>query len=145
DTMFAFHSAYMLKHDEHQLFEYVPWDEATIISTLRDEYDWELAPDTVSTWRIGDGTAAFYNYIYYNVAGFTENDAFRSNQIREGAITREAALKLVAAENEPRWDALKWYASTIGFSLDNALQVIAAMPRLWTGEAASAMHPLAPA
>jgi asparagine synthetase B (glutamine-hydrolysing) len=139
DTLFAFHSAYLLKHDELQLYDYVSWNEEEIIGTLRDEYDWELAPDTVSTWRIGDGTAAFYNYIYYNVAGFTENDAFRSNQIREGAITREAALKRVAAENEPRWDALKWYASTIGFSLDNALQVIAAMPRLWAGEAASAI------
>ena len=131
DAVFAFHSAYMLKHDELQLFEYAPWDEATIIGTLRDEYDWELAPDTVSTWRIGDGTAAFYNYIYYNVAGFTENDTFRSNQIRQGAITREQALKLVEVENQPRWESLQWYASTIGFSLDDALQVIAAMPRLW--------------
>ena len=131
DTVFAFHSAYMLKHDETQLFEYAPWDEATIVGTLRDEYDWELAPDTVSTWRIGDGTAAFYNYIYYNVAGFTENDTFRSNQIRQGAIAREQALKLIEVENQPRWESLQWYASTIGFSLDDALQVIAAMPRLW--------------
>jgi hypothetical protein len=98
---------------------------------LRDVYDWELAPDTVSTWRIGDGTAAFYNYIYYNVAGFTENDTFRSNQIRQGAIAREQALKLIEVENQPRWESLQWYAATIGFSLDDALQVIAAMPRLW--------------
>jgi glutamine---fructose-6-phosphate transaminase (isomerizing) len=131
DTVFAFHSAYFLPHDELQLYDYVPWNEADIIRLLRSEYDWELAPDTVSSWRIGDGTAAFYNYIYYNVAGFTENDTFRSNQIREGAITRERALELVAAENEPRWESLQWYASTIGFSLDDALQVIAAMPRLW--------------
>jgi glutamine---fructose-6-phosphate transaminase (isomerizing) len=131
DTVFAFHSAYFLKHDEQQLFNYVPWDEERIIRLLREEYDWELAPDTVSSWRIGDGTAAFYNYIYYNVAGFTENDTFRSNQIREGAITRERALALVAVENEPRWESMQWYAGTIGFSLDDALQVIAAMPRLW--------------
>jgi glutamine---fructose-6-phosphate transaminase (isomerizing) len=131
DTVFAFHSAYFLKHDELQLYDYVPWDETEIIGLLRSEYDWELAPDTVSSWRIGDGTAAFYNYIYYNVAGFTENDTFRSNQIREGAITRERALELVATENEPRWESLQWYAGTIGFSLDDALQVIAAMPRLW--------------
>ena len=131
DTVFAFHSAYFLKHDELQLYDYVKWDEAEIIGLLREEYDWELAPDTVSSWRIGDGTAAFYNYIYYNVAGFTENDTFRSNQIREGAITRERALELVAVENEPRWESLQWYAGTIGFSLDDALQVIAAMPRLW--------------
>jgi len=142
DTIFAFHSAYMLKHDETQLFEYAPWDEETIITTLRNAYDWELAPDTVSTWRIGDGTAAFYNYIYYNVAGFTENDTFRSNQIREGAITREQALKLVEVENQPRWESLQWYASTIGFSLDDALQVIAAMPRLWERRPQDRTQPL---
>ena len=31
-----------------------------------------------------DGTAGFYNYVYHTVAGFTEHDTFRSNQIREG-------------------------------------------------------------
>jgi glutamine---fructose-6-phosphate transaminase (isomerizing) len=131
DTIFAFHSAYFMKHNSLQLYDYVPWNEAEIVALLRKEYDWELAPDTGSSWRIGDGTTPFYNYIYYNVAGFTENDTFRSNQIREGAITRERALELVAVENEPRWESLQWYAGTIGFSLDDALQVIAAMPRLW--------------
>ena len=42
-----------------------------------------------------DGTAAFYNYIYYTVAGFTENDAFRSNQIRAGVLNRSEAARLV--------------------------------------------------
>ena len=30
-------------------------------------YNWELAPDTAAR-RIGDGTAAFYNYIYYGAS-----------------------------------------------------------------------------
>ena len=57
------------------------WDEK-INETLINNYDWETAQDTSTTWRIGDGTAAMYNYIYYKVAGFTEHDTFRSNQIR---------------------------------------------------------------
>jgi glucosamine--fructose-6-phosphate aminotransferase (isomerizing) len=65
------------------------------------EYDWEKAPDTNTTWRIGDGTAAFYNYVYYTVTGFTEHDTFRSNQIREGDLNREEALALVEDENRP--------------------------------------------
>jgi hypothetical protein len=55
----------------------------------------------------------------------------RSNQIRQGVMTRERALELVKQENEPRWDSLQWYANTIGFSLNDALQVISGMPRLW--------------
>ena len=80
------------KSDYFHLYDYWKWDENLINETLINQYDWELAPDTSTTWRIGDGTAAFYNYIYYKLAGFTEHDTFRSNQIREGDITREDAL-----------------------------------------------------
>jgi glutamine---fructose-6-phosphate transaminase (isomerizing) len=131
DTLSAFHSAYLRPHNQYQLFNYAPWDEDRLVDVLRTQYDWELSPETTSTWRIGDGTAAFYNYIYYTIAGFTENDALRSNQIRQGTISREKALELVARENEPRWDSLQWYASTIGFSLGEALQVINMAPRLY--------------
>ena len=134
DTASAFHSAYFRAHTQIQLFDYVPWVEDDLVGVLRSEYDWELDPETTSTWRIGDGTAAFYNYIYYTIAGFTENDALRSNQIREGVITREKALELVARENQPRWTSLQWYANTIGFSLSEALQVINTAPRLYQSD-----------
>jgi glucosamine--fructose-6-phosphate aminotransferase (isomerizing) len=131
DTIAAFYASYFLKHPQLQLYDYATWEEDELVKVLRTEYDWELSPDTTSTWRIGDGTAAFYNYIYYTVAGFTENDALRSNQIREGVIDRDLALRLAEKENEPRWDSMRWYANTIGFSLNDALQVINSMPRLY--------------
>lgn len=131
DTMSAFYSSYFLDHPQIQLFEYAKWDENELVDVLRNEYDWELSPDTTSTWRIGDGTAAFYNYIYYTVAGFTENDALRSNQVREGVLDRASALRLAEQENQPRWESMRWYANTIGFSLNDALQVINSMPRLY--------------
>ena len=56
---------------------------------MLDSYGWERAVDTSSTWRLGDATAPFYNYIYYTVAGFTEHDTFRSNQIREGGNIKD--------------------------------------------------------
>ena len=58
---------------------------------------------------VGDGTTSFYNYIYTLVAGFSENDTFRSNQIREGMIDRQLALNLIYEENKPRYNSLKWY------------------------------------
>ena len=131
DTIGAFYSSYFLRHPQLQLYEYAKWDEAELVHVLRNDYDWELDPETTTTWRIGDGTAAFYNYIYYTVAGFTENDALRSNQIREGVLDRATALTMVARENEPRWEAMRWYANTIGFSLNDALQTINSLPRLF--------------
>lgn len=132
DTAHAFYSTYFLPNDRLLfLFDYVPWDEQVIMSTLREKYDWQRATDTDATWRIGDGTAAFYNYIYYTVAGFTEHDTFRSNQIREGLMTRDAALSLALKENQPRHDALREYSQVIGFDWDEAQRIIDAMPKLY--------------
>ena len=131
DTAWAYFSAFMIPHDYVMLYDYVRWDEKIIDRTLADEYDWEKATDTTSTWRIGDGTAAFYNYIYHTVTGFSEHDTFRSNQIREGMIARDEALRRVRQENQPRWESLKWYSEVIGFDLDEAIATINDIPRLY--------------
>jgi hypothetical protein len=119
------------KTDYYHIFDYWRWDEKTIDGTLINQYDWETAPDTNTTWRIGDGTAAIYNYIYYTVAGFTEHDTFRSNQIREGDLTREEALALVEDENRPRYPNIKWYLDAVGVDFKEAIRVVNAIPRLY--------------
>jgi predicted glutamine amidotransferase len=134
DTWEAFVSFYVLPHDYLNLYDFVRWDEAQIVSTLTQRYDWEAAPDTRTTWRIDDGTAAFYNYIYYKVAGLSEHDTFLSNQIREGALARDEALRRSAELNLPRLDSLRWYCDTIGIDLDYALERINAIPP-WRGGA----------
>ena len=118
------------KIDYYHIFDYWRWDEKIIDDTLLNEYDWERAPDTSTTWRIGDGTAAIYNYIYYTVAGFSEHDTFRSNQIREGDLTREQALVLVDDENRPRYPNLKWYLDAVGLDFAKVIPVINAIPKL---------------
>jgi asparagine synthetase B (glutamine-hydrolysing) len=134
DNLFAFWSSYFIKHDYIFLYRYFDWNENEINKILTTQYNWELEPKYNSTWRIGDGTAAFYNYIYHTVAGFTENETLRSNQIREGVLSRKKALELVEDENRTRWDAMQWYAQTIGFNLSEALRVINNMPKLYTKE-----------
>jgi hypothetical protein len=131
DTLHAYYSSYLLPDAYVYFFQYIPWNEEEIVSLLRREYDWEVATDTNATWRIGDGTAAFYDYIYYTVAGFSEFDTFRSNQIREGLMTREEALWLVNEENIPRYESLEWYAKVVGFDLEEALDVIHGIPKMW--------------
>ena len=131
DTFDAFKSYYLIKHNNINIYDYIKWDEKTIINTLINEYDWETDPGTKATWRIGDGTAAFYNYIYYMVAGFTENDTFRSNQIREGDLTREQALEMVIEENQPRWDSIQWYCKTIGIDFNVSIQRINEIEQLY--------------
>lgn len=118
------------KSDYFHVFDYWRWDEGLIEATL-DGYDWEKAPDTNATWRIGDGTAAFYNYIYYTVAGFTEHDTFRSNQIREGDISREKALELVKDENRPRYQNIKWYLDVLNLDFKDVVEVVNKIPKIY--------------
>lgn len=126
-----YYRSFNKKSDYYHIFDYWRWDESIIDDTLLNEYDWETAPDTSTTWRIGDGTAAIYNYIYYTVAGFSEHDTFRSNQIREGDMTRDQALALVEDENRPRYLNIKWYLDAIGMDFSAVIPVINKIPRLW--------------
>ena len=133
DTIGAFFSSYMMPHDYLYLYHYLRWDEREIMDTLVGQYGWETADDTAATWRIGDGTAAFYNYIYLTVAGFTEMDTFRSHQIRAGALDRETALRRVKEENAPRYKSIKWYLNSIGMDLpfNEVIGTINAIPKLY--------------
>jgi len=131
DTLAAFVSLYHQERDYLYLYDYCPWVEDEVNAVLLNKYEWETASDLETTWRIGDGSAAFYNYIYYTVAGFTEHDTFRSNQIREGHIDREAAWQKVIKENRPRWDALREYTKVINVDFDDLVKVINNLPKLY--------------
>lgn len=125
-----YYRSFTKKSDYFHIFDYWRWDERIIEDTL-DHYDWERAPDTQTTWRIGDGTAAFYNYVYYTVAGFSEHDTFRSNQIREGDLTRAAALELVRIENQPRYPNIKWYLDVLGLDFKSVISTVNSINRLY--------------
>ncbi|MBA3680754.1 MAG: glucosamine 6-phosphate synthetase [Bacteroidetes bacterium] len=132
DSLGSFAVRYLSsKKDYFHLFDYYKWSETEIESVIK-EYNWEKAIDTDSTWRIGDGTVSFYNYIYYTVAGFTENDTFRSNQIREGMITRQEALQKVQAENQVRYETLRWYIEILNLDFKEVIETINKIPKLYS-------------
>jgi glucosamine--fructose-6-phosphate aminotransferase (isomerizing) len=131
DTWNAFWQTFVVNDDFLYLYKYIRWDEKTIVDTIRSEYNWEIETDTTTTWRIGDGTAAFYNYIYQTMAGFTEDDCMLANMVREGDITRDEAMQRSAEYAIPRWRSIREYAQLIGFSAEEALQIINAAPKLY--------------
>jgi glucosamine--fructose-6-phosphate aminotransferase (isomerizing) len=125
DTFGAFLAYYFEpRRDFYFIFDHFIWNEDEVNKTLLSTYDWELSPDSPSTWRIGDGTAPFYNYIYMTARGFSEFDTFRSNQIREGMLTREHALASITVENRPRTESLRWYLNTIGVDFNDTIRTI---------------------
>lgn len=125
-----YYRSFHKKEDYFHIFDYWTWNEDVVDQCLA-MYDWEKAPDTSTTWRIGDGTAAFYNYVYYVVAGFSEHDTFRSNQIREGQISREEALMLIEREHRPRYANIKWYLDAVGLEFEDVIKRVNEIPRLY--------------
>ena len=132
DNFDGFLASFIRKDDFLHLYNYEPWDEKKIISVLNEKYNWL---DDISygknQWRMGDGQTAFNNYVYYTIAGFSEYDNFRSNQIREGLISRDQAIKLCKEDNEIKYDTLKNFSEIIGFNLDNVLSKISTLPKLY--------------
>ena len=125
-----YYRSFHKKRDYFHVFDYWTWDE-NIVNQCLSMYDWEKAPDTSTTWRIGDGTAAFYNYVYHLVAGFSEHDTFRSNQIREGQLTRDEALMLIEDEHRPRYANIKWYLDAVGLDFEDTIKTVNAIPPLY--------------
>jgi glutamine---fructose-6-phosphate transaminase (isomerizing) len=134
DTVGAFFSYYTLEQNYFSLFDFIPWVEEDIDDVLLNTYDWERNPESQSTWRVGDGTAPFYNYIYHTVAGFTEYDTFRSNQIREGVLSRDVALARVQEENQPRWGLIRDYTRLINLDFDDCIHGIDRIKKLYVTE-----------
>ena len=132
DSIRSYFTTFIQKDDFLYLYEYLPWNENEIETVLKKEYDWEA--DTAygtNQWRMGDGQTAFTNYIYYTVAGFSEFDNFRSNQVREGLITRDEALKLAQDDNEPKFETLQYFSYLVGINLDEVLAEINSIPKLY--------------
>ncbi len=129
DSLAGFASFYLLPKDYHQIFDYIAWDEEVVNRTIIDGYGWETSEESASTWRVGDGTAAFYNFAYLTAAGFTEHDTFRSNQIRAGMLDRRAALELVTREKSPQPQEFATYCETVGLRPEVLVDAVRRLPR----------------
>ena len=132
DNFNGFLASFIRRDNFLHLYNYIKWDEKEIIKTLNDEYNWT---NDISygknQWRMGDGQTAFNNFVYYTLSGFSEYDNFRSNQIREGLITRKEAMELCIEDNKIKYDTLKNFSEVIGFNLDNVLAKVSSMEKLY--------------
>ena len=130
EAVLGFKHSYFEKKDYLQLFEYEKWDEDQINKTLISEYGWETDPTIPSSWRIGDGTAPFYNFIYKAFVDFSEHDTFRNNQVLSNVMDRKTALRIVKRENEPRFEKIEEYLDLINMNYDQTIERIVSFRNL---------------
>ena len=132
DNFKGFISSFVRKEESLHFYNYIKWNEEEMVETLLKEYNWmnDVAYGK-NQWRMGDGQTTFNNFIYYTLAGFSEFDNFRSNQICEELIDRPTALKLAKKDNNFKFEILKNFSEIIGFNLDDVLSKIISFPKLY--------------
>jgi len=80
-------------------YHYIEWDEATILSTIKNELNWRKEADSPTTWRADCSLNFLRNYLFRECIGVTEKDNILSNMIRENKLTREEAMERQRTEN----------------------------------------------
>ena len=129
----GFFDYYVRDHTFIRPFSYIPWDEDELEETLRGRYGWSPGSDrSASSWRMGDGTAPFYNLMYLIALGMTEHDALRSNQVRFGLLERGNALSAAAEDNVTVPLGLASYFATVEIDPLHALDRIEAFAHTFT-------------
>jgi hypothetical protein len=98
-------------------FYLAPWDEAECEAVLRD-LDWELPPSCNSTWRADCAFVEIKERMFTRTSGMDYVDAFFSNRIRVGDLTREEALRRLEAEGRPSEARLQEACAMLGISAE---------------------------
>lgn len=78
-------------------FDYWPWNPSEIYSTLSRETAWKKPGDCPNDWHSDCTFYVFKEYLYQNMLGVSYTDGFLSNQIRARILTRDEALRELAA------------------------------------------------
>ena len=83
-----------------EYFYHADWDETECNQALKEQ-GWELPPHAHSYWRADCTFAEIKNLMFRKMTGMTYMDAFLSNMVRAGVLSREEALKRVEIEGKP--------------------------------------------
>lgn len=81
-------------------FFYEPEDEAECSRVITSELGWKLPPGCYSYWRADCSLADVKNLLFRRIMGVSYMDAYLSNMIRDGAITRDQALERLETEGQ---------------------------------------------
>ena len=121
DSIIGFYSSFIHKDKAIYLYNYVKYDSKNIDSKLKNLGFISDKKYGSNQWRVGDGQTALSNFIYYQVGGFSEFDNYRSNQIREGIISRDEAIELANKDNETKLDTISNLCNLIGMNTEEVL------------------------
>jgi len=82
-----------------EYFYFAEWNEAQCEKALQ-ELGWELPSGCKSTWKSDCSFTELKNSMFRKMTGITYMDAFISNMVRAGILSREEALRRIEVEGK---------------------------------------------
>ncbi len=82
-----------------RLFDYISWSEQQVERTIREKLGWEKSDEVESSWRCDCRLDYVRRKMYASTVGVTELRDLLSKMIREGLITRTAAIARMEKED----------------------------------------------
>lgn len=79
-------------------FEFAQWKEAECLEVL-EKLGWILPSGCFSTWKTDCVLAELKNYMFRYTSGISYTDAFISNMVRDGVITKDNAVQRLKVES----------------------------------------------
>jgi glutamine---fructose-6-phosphate transaminase (isomerizing) len=93
-----------------RFYDYCAWDGAAIIRALKAQTAWSIPESVVSDWHSDCIFNVFKEYMFQKMVGASYTDAFLSNQVRHGLMTRSQAWEDLARSK-------RYYARELGRAL----------------------------
>lgn len=97
-------------------FDYCEWNSTKIIEKLVKRAGWELPSKVESDWHSDCVFNIFKEYMYQKMLGASYMDAFLSNQIRHGILSRDEAWSMMVKNKKHYADALFNALDFVGLS-----------------------------
>ncbi len=82
------------------LFDFLEWNEAHIVATIRRRLGWTKPSYWNTTWRSDCKVHELKKFLYKGRLGFTKNNELFSGMVREEMITMEKALTRLREANK---------------------------------------------
>jgi len=87
-------------------YAYEKWDPRLILDTITSELGWKIPEAIKEDWHTDCVFNVFKEYMFQKMFAVSYTDAFLSNQIRYGYITRDEALQKL-------WESKSFYAASL--------------------------------
>ena len=96
------------------------YDEEAVNNFL-SEFNLDIPSNCNSSWRADCSFSELKNIMFSKVTGMTYNEAYLSNMVRAGVITRTEALERIAIEGRVSHERLKEVCDTLEIPSENII------------------------